>query len=161
MGRLSDLIFRKKYGFWHKNYEKMPEGWRKAFGKQLSNDLLKIVKKCKLKNFGVIQVARSYGMLIIRYENGNTLIDYLLRQYSMKSLGYCIYCGEPVRYHYKNLYMCRNCFKEKYSDKVKDYKTRRVLLTQCKVKVHDLPENTYDVDLRELWGLRKHTAIAD
>lgn len=104
-------------------YDEIPVGWRKAFGKQLLNEILKEGKKelKQLKDEGKKvtwedilfweQIKEKYGELRL-YASATEDIQNILSKYELLSQCYCIDCGKPARYCSKGWieYYCDKCF---------------------------------------------------
>lgn len=157
----------KFMGFTSTWYDDIPDGWRKAFGKQFSKDLKKALKKDGiLKTFRFQQIKEKYGTLRL-YNNGegeNT--GNVIRYYENLSMCYCIICGKPARYCTQGWieYVCEDCFNkiERYDEdadpKFDEYKKL------CRLKEEDIPhyykyegdkktEIDTGVDFYKLWDL--------
>ena len=57
-------------------------------------------------------------------------------------------------YYVKNIYLCEDCFYNKYLPRIKDLKQKRRLIRDYKVSIDLLPENCYNVNLKNMWGLK-------
>ena len=115
--RVRNVWTDKFMGYDHTLYDHIPEGWRKAFGKQLSKELKKQLKKDnQLKTFRFSQIKEKYGMLRLYNFGCSEECMKLLDKYEKLSKEYCIYCGKKAKYITKGyiLYVCEDCFK-KYS----------------------------------------------
>lgn len=96
-------------------YDDIPIGWRKAFGKQLSKDLKKQLKKDKqLKTFRFLQIKEKWGLLHIYTQGCSEECWELLDKYEELSSHYCIKCGKEgkMREGYYIIPLCDECFKE-------------------------------------------------
>lgn len=135
MGRVKNYFFCKKYPFWKlKNvwtnefmgyeytwYDEIPEGWRKAFGKQLSDEILAAgkayLKEHKDKTWDDVihweQIKEKFGELRL-YASAIDEIDKILIRYELLSRCYCEDCGKPARYATNGyvVYMCEDCAKK-------------------------------------------------
>ena len=104
-------------------YSCIPEGWRKAFGKQMSEELKKVIKAEKKRiwkeQHKIVtcrqllvweDIKEKYGSLRL-YASATDAIDHVLRKYELMSEGYCIRCGKPARYCTKGwiTYYCEDC----------------------------------------------------
>ena len=79
----------------------MPNGWRKAFGKQMCEEIRKVlIKGNYLYDYRVIQIKEKFGMLRW-YDNGapgsicRELQD-IIYKYEEISAHTCIWCGRPA-----------------------------------------------------------------
>ena len=132
MGRIKNYLKRKKYPFWKmKNaltgkfmgyectwYDEIPEGWRKTFGKQLSEEILSVGKSYLKEHKGqtwddVIhweQIKEKFGELRLHASAIDEIQD-ILTKYEYLSMCYCIDCGKPARFTTKGYltYLCPEC----------------------------------------------------
>ncbi len=196
MGKLKKLIrcirnyfFCKKYPFWkltntysHTWYDSIPEGWQKAFGKQLSNDIKKagmpFIKKGKKweQLLSWEQIKEKYGELCL-YASASKEIMKVLEKYELLSIGYCIYCGKPARYKTNGWieYYCEKCLEKDYRryDKYTDEELE-VIKKENRLTKKDIPaiyvynkalsgklmkkrvniKKKYGIDFIDLWGLK-------
>ena len=193
-----NFLFLRKYPFWkcynkwtgkfigyaYSDYNLICDGWRIAFGEQLSEEI-KQAGKASRKRLGKHvswkkllqwqQIKEKWGTLRM-YASCTEEIQHVIEKYEYMSYGYCINCGKPARYRTEGWvsYQCEDCFANDLSHYVEgDEKTR--VLNECRLKVKDLPHGTnyttnkngkmiahkinykkiYGVDLRKLWGLDK------
>ncbi len=175
-----NFIFVKKYPFWASRnawtgrfigyevteYDNIPKGWQKAFGKQLTADIaaaLKadgIRKKDWRKNLRWEQIKEKWGTLRL-YAATTERVQHVLDRYECMSYCFCIDCGKPARYvtcGYVS-YICDDCH-----DNGGEYNKRAERLT-----AYDLPhyysyangvetERTalekYGIDIAKAWGLK-------
>lgn len=70
----------------------MPEGWRKAFGIELAEDIKQELKQKNIKNYTVQQVKEKYGGL--RWYD-NYRLD-CISKYERLSERTCVICGKPA-----------------------------------------------------------------
>lgn len=82
-------------------WDDIPIGWRKAFGEQMCDELLEILKKSDcLDDYRIFQIKEKFGMLRI-YDNGipSSIHDEYnawLNKYEELSEKTCIICGNPA-----------------------------------------------------------------
>lgn len=131
--KIKNYFFCKKYPFWRQTnvwtgkylgysytwYDDIPEGWQKAFGKQLSDEIKQVgekyLKEHKGKKWKDIlyweQIKEKWGELCL-YASAIEEIMKVLEKYEMMSIGYCILCGKPARYKTKGWvsFLCENCY---------------------------------------------------
>ena len=146
-------------------YDAIPEGWRIAFGKQLSKELRAALKKDKLlRTFRFMDIKEKWGELCL-YNNGvrdNT--DRVITKYEKLSTAYCINCGKPVRYITQGyiLYICEDCANKKILGKRPE--SRRLTIddvpeTYVYTKGHEERrvdyKEEYGLDFIKLWGLNE------
>ena len=97
-------------GFWPGNPEEMPEwdydyteldsmpdGWRKAFGEQMCEEILEELKANNfVDDYRIVQIKEKYGGLRW-YDDGFTKKGYeIIRKYEDISERICIKCGKPA-----------------------------------------------------------------
>lgn len=74
----------------------MPEGWRKAFGSMMCEELDAAIKAAGLEDeFIFEQVKEKYGELRIYCSPYNREVDEIIRKYEVLSSNICIHCGKP------------------------------------------------------------------
>lgn len=154
----------KKYWDFNK-LENIPAGWRKAFGKQLRNDLRKaLIKDGILHDFYFTQIKEKWGKLCL-YNNGTgPASEYVINHYQELSMCYCINCGKPARYVTDGWieYLCEDCFDECSNTEMENYQeyklSRRLTredITYWIRRDKDGVETKldYGVDFEKLWDL--------
>lgn len=82
-------------------FEDIPNGWRKVFGKQMCEEIRKVlIKGNYLYDYRVVQIKEKYGALRW-YDNGvpdsiyHELQD-IINKYEEISMSICIWCGRPA-----------------------------------------------------------------
>lgn len=94
----------------------MPEGWRKAFGIKMCDEIKKELKKYKfLHKYRIAQIKEKYGSLRW-YDFGapnNSKIQEIIDKYEVISEKTCIDCGKPAKYRTNGWISpyCENCIK--------------------------------------------------
>ncbi len=149
----------------------LPEGWRKAFGQQLVDDLKNAIKKDKVK-FTWLQIKEKWGMLCL-YANCGDEASKVLEKYELLSIGYCINCGKPAKYITDGYvsYLCEDCFKESLEHTSLTGHGLGGYKHHCRLSKRHLPiikkaddfqklvkfdyQQVYGINLPELWGLKK------
>ena len=179
--------FYREYNRWHgkfcgyafTEYDAIPNGWRKAFGKQLSKDIKKAGKESR-KRVGKRlswkkmicwqQIKEKYGSLRL-YASATQEIQDVLGKYELMSEGYCINCGKPARYKTCGWveYYCEDCMikdlksGDKYRKEPISDKEIQEKLNDYRLAVEDIPQlTTYDYvvhntevyDTEEEWNKR-------
>lgn len=142
-------------------YDCIPYGWRKAFGKKLSKELRKQLKKDKaLKSFRFLDIKEKYGTLRL-YSNGcSEEVGDIIGKYELLSMCYCIYCGKPTKYITDGwiYYLCEDCAKGKNFSKisVEDipcvYKYKDNKIYKC---------TTYGIDFFKHWNINPDDYIVN
>jgi len=130
LNRIKNYFFIKRYPFYRIHnawtgeeiggydttwYDSIPEGWRKAFGKELSRNLRKILKATgELETFQFIQIKQKWGSLRLYTGAISQEAQEVLSYYEHLSIGYCMYCGKPARYCTEPYvaYVCEDCFEK-------------------------------------------------
>ena len=136
-------------GYKFTEYDAIPEGWKIAFGKQLSEELRKTIKEekeriyqqdhKKLKTRDLIhwsQIKEKYGTLRL-YATTTEKIFQVLHKYEEMSEHYCINCGQPVEYatHGWIMYLCEQCFLDDISHLTfKDDQELLEYMSSCSIK---------------------------
>lgn len=78
-------------------WDVMPAGWNKAFGKQYLKDLKKQLKKDKmLYKFRILDLKEKYGTLRFNYNYGSQELYDIISNYESLSWHTCIQCGKPA-----------------------------------------------------------------
>lgn len=178
-------VFTGKFlGYSFTWYDDIPEGWKKAFGKQLSKDIKNAFKKDKKLNPKLTwkqalyweQIKEKYGSLCL-YASATGNIQTVLDKYELLSHAYCIHCGNPARYKtpFYIEYLCENCMRKElnaqfkdeeclYDDYIVDHlKNNRLTREDIpKIIIYDNDEKTelnlkvvYGIDFEQLWGLNQ------
>lgn len=106
-------------GYGHTWYDDIPEGWKIAFGKQLSDDIKAAFLEDKKENPKLNwknalyweQIKEKYGGLRL-YASATKRIQDVLSHYESISENYCIACGAPARFMTSGyiLPLCSDCF---------------------------------------------------
>lgn len=110
----------KFMGYKYTEFDSVPDGWRIAFGKQMSRDIKaagKMSRKRLKKHLSwkkmitFEQIKEKYGGLCL-YASATQEIQDVLDKYETLSYGYCIACGKPARYRTRSWieYYCEDCF---------------------------------------------------
>lgn len=96
----------------------MPDGWRKAFGVQMCEEIKQELKRHKgaLKNYRITQIKEKFGGLRW-YDNWSTekILNEIIPKYTNLSYKTCISCGKPAEYISKGWVSpyCSDCAKTK------------------------------------------------
>lgn len=96
-------------------YDLIPEGWRKAFGKELSKELRKQLKKDnQLYSFRFTQIKEKWGELCLYNQGCSDECLELLHKYETLSWDYCIECGKKADYITDGYIvpLCKDCLKK-------------------------------------------------
>lgn len=80
-------------------WDAMPVGWNKAFGKQYLKDLKKQLKKDKmLYKFRIMDLKEKYGTARLYINYGSPELYNIINKYESLSWNTCIQCGKPATY---------------------------------------------------------------
>ena len=75
----------------------MPDGWRKAFGLQMCNELKEALEKIdKINEFRIAQIKEKFGELRFYTNWINDDINKIIVKYEAISRRTCICCGKPA-----------------------------------------------------------------
>lgn len=120
--RVVDFIYKWICPIFHciptyTEWDAMPEGWHKAFGDDMLNELNAIYKKfdrAQKKNFRILQIKEKYGTL--RFYTSFTTPELIrfTNKYEALSEKTCIECGYPATHMTKGyiLPLCDECDKK-------------------------------------------------
>lgn len=161
-----NFFFCLKYPFWKSRnvwngkfsgytytlYDEIPVGWRIAFGKKLSEDILKAGKETRkrLKKhaswkemISFQQIKEKWGELCL-YASASHEIQDVLDYYEHLSQAYCICCGKPARYITKGWvsFQCESCFEENLKDHDLSKEEIEKEKKQCRLTKKDIPTIT-------------------
>ena len=77
--------------------DSMPDGWRKAFGLQMCEELKQeLIRINKIDEFRIVQIKEKFGELRF-YTNWTTdEIEAIINKYTKLSRKTCIVCGKPA-----------------------------------------------------------------
>lgn len=126
----------KFLGYGDTLYEWIPEGWRKAFGKQLIRDLRKALKQDGiLKDFRFHQIKEKYGTLRLYSNFVGPESKKVINKYEGMSQDYCICCGKPAEYETRGWieFLCKDCFDLEVPKNISE-EERKEYYDMCKIK---------------------------
>lgn len=75
------------------NLVNIPEGWVKAFGEQLVNEIYEVVEKNNLEDYKVLEVKEKFGMLRWHDHKYTKEIVDIITKYEDISTKTCYRCG--------------------------------------------------------------------
>jgi hypothetical protein len=120
--RIIDFIYKWICPIFHciptyTEWDAMPEGWRKAFGDDMLNELNTIYKKfnrVQKKHFRILQIKEKYGSLRFYTSFTTPELAGLIIKYEALSKQTCIECGYPATHMTKGyiLPLCDECDKK-------------------------------------------------
>lgn len=146
----------KFMGYSYTELDAIPYGWRKAFGKQMTEDIRKAGQASR-KRIGKHlswkqmitweQIKEKYGELCL-YARATKEIHDILCKYERMSLGYCICCGKPAHYCTQGWieYYCEDCLRaeikayDKYRDNPITEEEIQKELKRCRLTEDDIPK---------------------
>lgn len=139
-------------------YDAIPDGWRKAFGKQLNKDLKQVLKTHKqLKIFHIGDLKEKWGVLeIYPLTDTTSEIEAVLDKYKQLSMCYCINCGNPVRYRTKGWvsYLCEICFMKNVKNSKHSIQEVSKIYEESRLQRKNIPDPAL-VDFYKLWNIKK------
>jgi len=93
----------------YNEWDAMPEGWNKAFGKQYLKELKKQLKKDKmLYKFRIMDLKEKFGALRLYVNYGSKELYNIIDKYESLSYKTCIKCGKPAT-KYSEGWICPYC----------------------------------------------------
>lgn len=171
------FFFLQKYPFWKVRnvitgkfvgydvswYECIPEGWRKAFGKQLTEDIASALRQDGIPKRKWAEavywsdVKEKYGSLRL-YASATKAVDRVLSKYECLSIGYCINCGKPARYITSGWieYICEDCERatpNEADDRLTTEDIPHYYIYKSGRESEETPLERFNIDFKELWGL--------
>lgn len=158
-------VFSGKFcGYQSTMYDWIPDGWKKAFGKQLTEEIADALKADGIKrrdwaeNLQFQDIKEKYGTLRI-YATTTARVQWVFDKYECMSYGYCVNCGKPVRYitqGYVNL-ICDDCAHSgKYGglfDRLTKEDAPAYYFYENGKETKATAKERYGIDLEALWGL--------
>ena len=87
----------KDFDYSYTELDSMPDGWRKAFGLQMCEELKQeLIRINKIDEFRIVQIKEKFGELRF-YTNWVTdEIEAIINKYTELSRKTCINCGKPA-----------------------------------------------------------------
>lgn len=163
--KLYNIWTGKFSGYHYTWYDVLDDGWKKAFGKQLLNEL-KQASKSNHNNFRIHDIKEKYGYLHIYLDGYSHGVDHVIQKYELLSICYCRRCGKPVRYVTRGWieYLCEECFECFTKDNVDiDKNEYRVTELDIPTSYHIINnkksainiQQKYNIDFYELWDIKK------
>lgn len=106
----------KDYDYTLTELDEMPDGWRKAFGEMICEEIKEeLIKHNCLDEYLITQIKEKFGQLRW-YDNGTPIgcnVSQIIDKYSVLSENICIICGKPDVPITKNGWIspyCKKCF---------------------------------------------------
>lgn len=95
-------------------YDAMEPGWKKAFGKQMLDEIkAELIRVNYLHQYRIIDIKEKYGSL--RWDSGgipeNSTLFKITNKYEQMSYDYCLHCGKPTKWVTRGwiTYICDDC----------------------------------------------------
>lgn len=134
-------------------------GWQKAFGKQLSDEILAAGKQYRKEKHKHIRwtrmlswqdIKQKWGYLCL-YNSSIASISAITEKYEHLSIGYCENCGKPARYCTGGYvsFICEDCYEESLNRYNLTEKEKQESRDEDKLTKEDLPEITF-VNIKKL-----------
>lgn len=94
--RFSDEVV-KDFDYSFTELDAMPDGWLKAFGEQMCEEIKQALEKDGLVNkYRIYQIKEKFGSLRWYDGNGNKEINKIVSKYEKLSMKICIQCGSKA-----------------------------------------------------------------
>ena len=96
------------YDYEYTELDSMPEGWRRAFGEQMCeeiNEEIKTWSKYHQENFHITDIKEKWGFLHFYTNYGSDDLYKIIDKYEEMSKRICIHCGKPARWITRGWYM--------------------------------------------------------
>jgi len=124
----------EEYDYISTYLDDMPDGWRKAFGEMMCEEIKQELVRCNyLNEYRILQIKEKYGELRW-YDNGTPIdckVPEIIDNYSMLSQNICIICGKPDVPIINNGWIspyCKKCYttpsdwyKKEHPDKIDEW----------------------------------------
>lgn len=109
------------YDYEYTLLDNLADGWRKAFGAQICEDIDSIVKSWpeeQQKNFRIVDIKEKWGHLCVYTNSTDEEVEKIISKYVLISKFTCIHCGRPARWVIRGWYMpvCDRCAREAYNN---------------------------------------------
>lgn len=103
------------YDYTYTELDALPDGWRKAFGIQMCQEIKdSLIKSNYLDEYRIMQIKEKYGTLRW-YDGGHPKeVGDIISKYEYLSMCYCHACGKNVKYVTRGWinYCCEDCKNE-------------------------------------------------
>ena len=103
----------------------MPEGWRKAFGNMMMEELREVlIEENFLDGFRILEIKEKWGELRLYTNYHNDKIERIIKKYTTLSRNICILCGKPdTHMTYSGWYspVCEECHEKTDRDEKTPY----------------------------------------
>lgn len=174
-----NFMFLNRYPFWKMRnlwvdpgrfcgydcsmYDWIPEGWRKAFGRDLTHDIADALRADGIRRGKWSEclqwqdIKEKYGRLRL-YADTTDRVQEVLSKYECLSIGYCINCGKPARYVTSGWieYVCEDCAAA-HGPNGHEALSRGDIPTYYVCRggedVEQTPLERFGIDLGKIWGL--------
>lgn len=168
--RVYNVWTRKFLGWDSSMYDWIPNGWRNAFGKALTEDIVdaferdRIPKRRWTEALQWQDIKEKYGTLRL-YAATTEKVQQVLDKYECLSYAYCEECGKPARYVTDGWvsYLCEDCFNAEHHGQ--RYSGRRLTEDDVPRYYHydgdtkeehmTDPMTRWGIDLGKIWGAKE------
>lgn len=86
----------------------VPDGWIKAFGHELVDELMSAAESENLEDFTILQIKEKYGALRVYCMPTTEKIEEIIDKYTDLSEKTCCVCGAPST-HFSTGWICPYC----------------------------------------------------
>ena len=105
------------YNYEYTELDNMPEGWRRAFGRQMCEELDREIKTWSIhdqENFHITDIKEKWGFLHFYTNFGSKELYEIINKYAELSKTICIHCGHTASWITRGWYMpvCNRCANE-------------------------------------------------
>ena len=118
------------------NYDEMPTGWIRAFGKLLLDDIYDQVEADGLEDFKFLQIKEKFGSLRVYCMPTTEAIERIIDAYSEISEHVCVICGKLDVYLIDFGWicpMCHDCYGDtSYHAFRREYESA-IIVDECKI----------------------------
>ena len=113
------------YDYSYTELDSMPEGWRKAFGNMMMEELREVlIEENFLNGFRILEIKEKWGELRLYTNYHNDKIERIIKKYTTLSRNICILCGKPdTHMTYGGWYspVCEKCYEKTDRDEKTPY----------------------------------------
>ena len=113
------------YDYSYTELDSMPEGWRKAFGNMMMEELREVlIEENFLDGFRILEIKEKWGELRLYTNYHNDKIERIIKKYTTLSRNICILCGKPdTHMTYSGWYspVCEECHEKTDRDEKTPY----------------------------------------
>lgn len=85
----------KRWRYHYTSWSGIPDGWNKAFGNMMLEELNDEIKRSNLRGFRIVNMKEKWGMLQVDASGFNDEILHIIDKYEALSQNICAVCGKP------------------------------------------------------------------